>query len=301
MSYRLGIDVGGTFTDLLLVDEKSGRTWSAKVPSTPKDQSVGVLHGLERICKSAGIPPTAIGHVMHGTTIATNTVLTSSGAKVGLVTTKGYRQVLQIARSFVPGGLGGWVIYNKSLPMAPLALTIEADERVDARGEVVRPLDEAAVRAALEGLRTARIEALTVSLINAFANDAHERRIREIAAAVLPDVPVSLSSEVVPEMQEYERTVTTVANSYVRPVVQRYVHNLQKKLASRAGAVKLHIPPLGRRARFCGVGRGISGQSADVGPGGRRHGRAVGRACRPDSRISSRSMSAALRPTSRSS
>ena len=241
MSYRLGIDVGGTFTDLLLVDEKNGRTWSAKVPSTPKDQSVGVLHGLERVCKSAGIPPTAIEHVMHGTTVATNTVLTSSGAKVGLVTTKGYRQVLQIARSFVPGGLGGWVIYNKSLPMAPLALTIEADERVDARGDVVRPLDEAALRTSLEGLRTAKIEALTVSLINAFANDAHERRIREIASAVLPGVPVSLSSEVVPEMQEYERTVTTVANSYVRPVVQRYVHNLQKKLASRAGEVKLHI------------------------------------------------------------
>ncbi len=241
MSYRLGIDVGGTFTDLLLVDEKSGRTWSAKVPSTPKDQSVGVLSGLERICRQAGIGATAIEHVMHGTTVATNTVLTSSGARVGLVTTKGYRQVLQIARSFVPGGLGGWVIYNKSLPMAPLALTIEADERVDARGNVVRPLEEASLRDALSKLRHAKIEALTVSLINAFANDAHEKRIREIASAVLPNVPVSLSSEVVPEMQEYERTVTTVANSYVRPVVQRYVHNLQNKLGSRAGRVKLHI------------------------------------------------------------
>jgi N-methylhydantoinase A len=141
----------------------------------------------------------------------------------------------------VPGGLGGWVIYNKSLPMAPLALTIEADERVDARGRIVRALDEAALREALLKLKSAKIEALTVSLINAFANDAHERRIREVAAAALPGVPVSLSSEVVPEMQEYERTVTTVANSYVRPVVQRYVHNLQKKLASRAGRVKLHI------------------------------------------------------------
>ena len=241
MSYRLGIDVGGTFTDLLLVDEKNGRTWSAKVPSTPKDQSVGVLRGLSRICRQAGIDAQAIEHVMHGTTVATNTVLTSSGARVGLVTTKGYRQVLQIARSYVPGGLGGWVIYNKSLPMAPLALTIEADERVDARGEVVRTLDEAALRDSLAKLKTARIEALTVSLINAFANDTHERRIREIASAVLPGVPVSLSSEVVPEMQEYERTVTTVANSYVRPVVQRYVNNLQKKLASQAGRVKLHI------------------------------------------------------------
>ncbi len=241
MSYRLGIDVGGTFTDLLLVDEKSGRTWSSKVPSTPKDQSVGVLKGMDRVCRLAGIKPGAVGHVMHGTTVATNTVLTSSGAKVGLVTTKGYRQVLQIARSYVPGGLGGWVIYNKSLPMAPLALTVEADERVDARGAVVRGLDEGALRASLARLKSAKIEALTVSLINAFANDAHEKRIREIAADVLPRVPVSLSSEVVPEMQEYERTVTTVANSYVRPVVQRYVKNLTSKLASKAGPVKLHI------------------------------------------------------------
>ena len=241
MTYRLGVDVGGTFTDLLLVDEKSGQTWSAKVPSTPKDQSVGVLRGLTRVCKQAGIDPKLISHVMHGTTVATNTVLTSSGARVGLVTTKGYRQVLQIARSFVPGGLGGWVIYNKSLPMAPLSLTVEADERISSRGEVVRKLDERALRETLQLLKSRKIQALTVSLINAFSNDAHERRIKQIAAEVMPGIPVSLSSEVVPEMQEYERTVTTVANSYVRPVVQRYVHNLQTKLASKAGAVKLHI------------------------------------------------------------
>ena len=123
MSYRLGVDVGGTFTDLLLVNEKNGRTWSAKVPSTPADQSIGVLNGISRVCATAGIEPSAIDHVMHGTTVATNTVLTGTGAKCGLVTTKGYRQVLQIARSYVPGGLGGWVIYNKSLPMAALALT----------------------------------------------------------------------------------------------------------------------------------------------------------------------------------
>ena len=241
MTYRLGVDVGGTFTDLLLVDEINGKTWSAKVPSTPADQSIGVLNGLSRVCGLAGIDPKIISHVMHGTTVATNTVLTSSGARVGLVTTKGYRQVLQIARSFVPGGLGGWVIYNKSLPMAPLKLTIEADERVSSRGEVVHELDEAALRESLKTLQGHGIEALTVSLINSFANDRHERRVKEIAAEVLPGVPVSLSSEVVPEMQEYERTVTTVANSYVRPVVQRYVHNLQTKLASKAGKVKLHI------------------------------------------------------------
>jgi N-methylhydantoinase A len=241
VTYRLGVDVGGTFTDLLLVDEASGGTWSAKVPSTPADQSVGVLEGLERVCAKAGISPTQIDHVMHGTTVATNTVLTGTGAKCGLVTTRGYRQVLQIARSFVPGGLGGWVIYNKSLPMAPLSCTIEAHERVSAKGEVVEKLNEAKLREDLRRLKSKKVEALTVSLINSFANDAHEQRVLEIAKEELPGIPVSLSSQVVPEMQEYERTVTTVANSYVRPRVARYVKNLKEKLSERTQSVKLHI------------------------------------------------------------
>ena len=138
MTYRLGVDVGGTFTDLILVNESSGDIHTAKVPSTPSDSSIGVMNGISRVCGNAGIDPKEITQVMHGTTVATNTVLTGSGAKVGLVTTKGYRQVLQIARSYVPGGLGGWVIYNKSAPLAPLACTIEADERMGADGKAVR-------------------------------------------------------------------------------------------------------------------------------------------------------------------
>jgi N-methylhydantoinase A len=241
MTYRLGVDVGGTFTDLLLVNETTGQTWKAKVSSTPHDQSEGVLRGIERVCGLAGISPEAIEHVMHGTTVATNTVLTGTGARVGLVTSRGYRQVLQIARSFVPGGLGGWVIYNKSLPMAPLALTIEAHERIGARGEVVEALDEARLQEDLMALGRRGIEALTVSLVNSFANDRHEKQIKEVAEEYLPGIPVSLSSQVVPEMQEYERTVTTVANSYVRPRVQKYVHNLQSRLDAKAKSVKLHI------------------------------------------------------------
>ncbi len=241
MSYRLGVDVGGTFTDLLLVNESTGGIWSAKVPSTPADQSIGVLNGIARVCERAGIAPKQIDHVMHGTTVATNTVLTGTGARCGLVTTVGYRQVLQIARSYVPGGLGGWVIYNKSLPLAPLSCTVEARERVGAKGEIVTPLDEAELRKSLRELRKKDIEALTVSLINSFANDSHEKRIKAIAAEELPGIPVSLSSEVVPEMQEYERTVTTVANSYVRPRVERYVRNLTTKLREVTDEIKLHI------------------------------------------------------------
>ncbi len=241
MSYRLGVDVGGTFTDLLLVNEQSGEMHTAKVPSTPEDSSIGVSNGISRVCGDAGVNPGDISHVMHGTTVATNTILTGTGARVGLVTTRGYRQVLQIARSFVPGGLGGWVIYNKSLPLAPLALTIEADERIGADGSVVRELNEDALESELKKLAGRGVEALTVSLINSFANPAHEQQLRAVAERVLPGVPVSLSSEVVPEMQEYERTITTVANSYVRPKVATYVRNLQQQLNDTMSGVQLHV------------------------------------------------------------
>jgi N-methylhydantoinase A len=239
--YRLGVDVGGTFTDLMLIDERTGKTHVAKVPSTPKDSSQGVLNGIEKICREASISPAEINFVMHGTTVATNTVLTGSGALVGLVTTKGYRQVLQIARSFVPGGLGGWVIYNKRDPLAPLELTIEAHERIGADGGVVEPLDEAQLRKDLQILKAGNIEALTVSLFNAYASGAHERRVRDIAMEVLPGVPVSISSEVMPEMYEYERTETTVVNSYIRPVVSKYVENLHGELDRRMNGVRLQI------------------------------------------------------------
>ena len=232
---RLGVDVGGTFTDLLLLDETGGKSYTAKVPSTPEDSSKGVLNGIERLCNDAGINPEDITEVMHGTTVATNTVLTRSGARVGLVTTKGYRDTLQIARSFVPGGLGGWVIWNKSLPLAALEDTIEADERLDSHGEVLVPLDEGALRKELQTLFDSGIEALTIALFNGYVNDAHEQRIASIAREMAPSIPVSTSGSIMPEMYEYERTETTVVNSYVRPVVSSYIDNLQKELKARMG------------------------------------------------------------------
>ena len=241
MEYKLGVDVGGTFTDVLLIEVDSGTIHTAKVPSTPEDSSIGVLNGIARVCATAGVDPAGISHVTHGTTVATNAVLTGRGARVGLITTRGYRQVLQIARSYVPGGLGGWVVYDKSDPMAPLECTREIPERIGADGSVVQPLDEAATRSALEELKGQRVEALTVSLINSFTNGAHERRVAELAAEVLPGIPVSLSCEVIPEMQEYERTITTVANSYVRPEVAKYIDNLQRELDSRMNGARLSI------------------------------------------------------------
>lgn len=233
MSYRLGVDVGGTFTDLLLINDETGASFTAKVPSTPSDPSEAVLNGIEKICRTSGVDAREIRYVMHGTTVATNAILTRRGAKVGLVTTAGYKQVLHIARSFVPGGLGGWVTFNKRELLAPLELTVEADERVGAKGDVVTPLDEDALRADLTALAKKGIEALTISLINAYANDVHEQAVLRIANEIMPAIPVSLSSVVVPEMQEYERTETTVVNSYVRPEVAHYLNHLQDELSAR--------------------------------------------------------------------
>ena len=142
MSYRLGVDVGGTFTDFLLINESDGSTYTAKVPSTPDDSSIGVLNGVERICEQSGVNPKDIKLVMHGTTVATNAVLTGNGAKVGLLTTQGYESILQVARSFCPGGLGGWVSFVKGPLLAPLELTYGIKERTDASGEISIPLDE---------------------------------------------------------------------------------------------------------------------------------------------------------------
>ena len=241
MTYRLGVDVGGTFTDLLLVDEDTGDTHRAKTPSTPADQSVGVLVGIDKVCALAGIEPAQIDHVMHGTTVATNAVLEGKGATVGLVVTRGYRQVLQVARSFVPGGLAAWIVWPKPEPLAALENTVEAVERVGARGEVVVELDEADLLPKLARLREQGVDAVTVALLNSFANPAHERRIAELVGQEIPGVPISLSSVILPEIREYERTLTTVANSYVRPTVGRYLESLEKALQRKQISGTLHV------------------------------------------------------------
>ncbi|MEM5383152.1 hydantoinase/oxoprolinase family protein [Paraburkholderia phymatum] len=231
MAYRLGVDVGGTFTDLLLFNDEDGQFWRHKTPSTPHDSSEGIVTGVREICANAQISPSGIGVFLHGTTVATNAVLEGKGARVGLVVTEGYRQVMQIARSLVPGGLAGWIVWPKPEPIAALEDTVEVFGRLDARGQEVRALDEANIRARLEKLKARGVEALTISLINAYANGAHEKRVAEIAAEVLPGISISMSHEVLPEMQEYERTLTTVANASMRPMIGRYVHNLRERLA----------------------------------------------------------------------
>ncbi|WP_027506514.1 hydantoinase/oxoprolinase family protein [Rhodococcus sp. UNC23MFCrub1.1] len=241
MRYRLGVDVGGTFTDVLLLEETTGTTFRAKTPSTPADQSVGVLNGIAKVCAEAEIEPSEIGQVLHGTTVATNAILQGRGARVGLVTTDGFRQVLQIARSFVPGGLAGWIIWPKPEPLAALENTVEVVGRLAADGSEITPLDEEQARAQLRRLAGAGIEALTISLINSYANDSHEKQVAAWAESELPGIPVSISSQVLPEMREYERTLTTVANSYVQPEVSRYVRNLDRSLQEKGITAPLSI------------------------------------------------------------
>ena len=223
------------------MNSDSGETWRTKTASTPQDQSIGVLRGIGKVCDDAGIAHTDIAQVLHGTTVGTNAILEGKGAVVGLVTTQGFRQVLQIARSFVPGGLAGWIIWPKPEPLAALENTIEVPERIASDGSVITPLDEDETRRRLRKLQGNGIQALAISLINAFANGEHEQRIAEIAAEELPGIPISRSSIVLPEMREYERALTTVANSYVQPQVARYVRNLSTQLSEQGLTADLSI------------------------------------------------------------
>jgi N-methylhydantoinase A len=231
MAYRLGVDVGGTFTDLFLVDDDSGRQWRVKTPSTPGDPSQGVLTGVERICLEAEIGASDLRNIVHGTTVATNAVLEGKGARVGLITTQGFGQILHIARSQTPGPLAGWIIMIKPDPPASLADTREAVERMDARGETLVEVDTAQIEAIVRELVDSGVESLTVSLINSYISGRHEQQIAAIVEQLYPGFPVTISSDVLPEFREYERTLTACMNSYVRPRVASYVTQLQESLA----------------------------------------------------------------------
>ena len=242
MAYRLGVDVGGTFTDLFLVNDESGATqFRVKTPSTPSDPSQGVLTGVQRICEEAGIGAGELRNILHGTTVATNAVLESKGARVGLITTVGFKQILHLARSQTPGPLAGWIIMIKPDPPASLADTREAVERMGPRGETVVAVDEAQVESIVHELVESGVESLTVGLINSYVNPDHEERIGAIVERLYPGFPVTLSAHVLPEFREYERTLTACMNSYVRPKVASYVEHLQAELSGIGATADVNI------------------------------------------------------------
>ncbi|MEM5470267.1 hydantoinase/oxoprolinase family protein [Hoeflea sp. AS60] len=238
---RLGVDVGGTFTDLLLHDEKTQRTFEAKTPSTPEDQSIGVAAGVKLICEKAGISPSDIELILHGTTVATNAVLEGKGARVGLLVTEGFEYTLHLAKAWTPGPLFGWINMEKPDPLASLADTRGIPERMNARGEIVRELDIEKATALIDDLCSSGIEALTISLMHSYANAEHERALADIVAARYPDIPVSLSSDILPEFREYDRAITTVMNDYVRPIMKRYLSRIEDRLKQEGVSARLHI------------------------------------------------------------
>jgi len=242
MAFRLGVDVGGTFTDLFLVgDNGAGTQYRVKTPSTPADPSEGVLVGVRRICEESGVAVGDLRNILHGTTVATNAVLESKGARVGLITTQGFAQILHLARSQTPGPLAGWIIMIKPDPPASLADTREAVERTGPRGEPVVAVDEEQVESIVRDLVESGVESLTVGLINSYVNPAHEEKIGEIVERLYPGFPVTLSSHVLPEFREYERTLTACMNSYVRPKVATYIQTLEQELNGIGATADVNI------------------------------------------------------------
>ena len=228
--YRVAIDVGGTFTDIVIQNEETGEIYGTKTPSTTQDQSIGLMKGIKKVCEELDVDMHEIRSILHGTTVATNAVLEGKGAKVGLITTSGFEQILHVARSWTPAPISAWMGFLKPDPLADLIYTKGAIERMTAKGEVFIELDREDITQKIQALYEDGVESLTVSLLNSYANPKHEKEIRDIALFINPDIPVTISRDILPEFREYERTLTTVMNSYVRPPMQKYLTNIQQKL-----------------------------------------------------------------------
>ena len=232
LTLRIGIDVGGTFTDLVAVDG-AGRMTFTKAPSTPRDPSIGVLDGLERLARALGLDRGALlaqtGRIVHGTTVATNALLERKGARVGLLTTEGHRDVLEMREGLKDDR------YNLRMPppvpLVPRARRLGIRERLRADGRVETALDRRALGRAIESLRSAGVEAVAVCYLHAYRDPRHERLTRAALAKALPRVYVSLSSQVLPQIKEYERVCTTVVNAYVGPILAEYLARLARRLA----------------------------------------------------------------------
>ena len=227
---RIGVDVGGTFTDFVLVDERRDMIFTGKQLTTPTDPSQAICEGVERIAKEAVVEISALDGIVHGTTLVSNTVIQRNGARVGLITTEGFRDVLEVGHEM------RYDLYDlfleKPEPLVARNLRLTVQERIGSHGEVLLELDEAAVRQAGHVLVAQAVDAIAVCFLNAYVNSAHEQRAAEILLADHPDLPITISTVVAPEIREYERTCTAVANAYVLPLMRRYVNNLHDKLDS---------------------------------------------------------------------
>jgi N-methylhydantoinase A len=239
-SHVVGVDVGGTFTDVLLVARDGERSVLAKVPSTT-NPAEGVVQAVLVAAERAGVSSGDIDLVLNGTTVVTNTVLEQRGARVGLLVTRGFRYILEIARSWTPGPVSGWMIWEKPPPLADTRDVRELGGRISAGSEELEPLDEQEVRAAVRELATRGVEAITIALMNGYLRPDVEEQAGAWAEDEAPSLPVSLASHVVPEIREYERTLAAVANAYVQPEMSNYVRSVQEDLSRSFPNAKLNI------------------------------------------------------------
>jgi N-methylhydantoinase A len=236
--YRVAVDTGGTFSDFVYLNEETGAVSITKVPSTPDDPSRAILQGIEALI-AEGVPAAAVTYFCHGTTVGTNALLEGKGVRTGLLVTEGFRGIYEVAEQARPYGTAIFdVMYDKPAPLVPPSLTGEVRERVDFRGDVLVPLDEAALRATLRRLKTQAIESLAVCLLFSFLHPQHEARVGEIVKEEMPGCNVSLSSEILPQIREYYRLSTTVINAYLQPILARYVANLDRRLAEAGVATR---------------------------------------------------------------
>jgi N-methylhydantoinase A len=226
--YRIGVDIGGTFTDLVLLDTRDGRLFNGKVLTTPHAPEQAVLEGVRGLLAQHGVAPAEVRHVIHGTTLVANALIERRGVKTGFLTTQGFRDVQEIGTELRHDTYD--LFMRRPDPLVPRRLRLEVPERLLPDGRIRTPLDEAATRAALRALREDGVDAIAVCLLHAFANPAHERRVAELAQQEAPDVALCLSSDLVPEIGEYERGSTTIANAYVLPVFARYLARLEAGL-----------------------------------------------------------------------
>jgi len=232
--YRVTVDTGGTFSDFVYLDEDTGAVSISKVASTPDDPSRAILQGIEGLV-TRGVQAPDIGFFCHGTTVGTNALLEGKGIKTGLLVTRGFRGIYEVAEQARPYGPAIFdVLYDKPAMLVPASLTGEVDERVDFKGTVIEPLDEAALRETVATLAARGIESLAVCLLFSFLHPQHEARVREIVAEQAPDISISLSSEILPQIREYYRLSTTVINAYLQPILARYIAQLDRRL-SQAG------------------------------------------------------------------
>jgi len=225
---RVGIDTGGTFTDIVCVDALTGAMRVTKVSSTPSNPAIGLVRGVKAILADA--PLDDLAGLAHGTTVATNALLQGEIAGLGLIVNDGFRHILEIARQAVPEGYGNSYFWVKPERIVPLRYVREVGGRLNFLGEELRPLDEASIHAAAKYFRQQGIKAVGVCLLHAYANAAHERRVAEILAADYPDCIVSLSCDVLPEYREYERAVTTLVDAFVKPHMGRYLQRIRDEL-----------------------------------------------------------------------